>query len=73
MMSDGNGNKTANAMQFIMELEGKVRTLTEEKESYRKAFLAAITYRSKSFWLGWIGGSVVSIIMGIGGWGIWGR
>jgi hypothetical protein len=59
------GDKGGNVMQLIMDLEGKVREKNEEIAGLRKTVIKLVGYKivsSHMFWLGWIIGTVGSLI-----------
>jgi hypothetical protein len=62
------GNKAANAMQLIMELEGRVRGLIEERDQAIHKYWGALlgtTGRSVVFWWGYGIGLVSVFVVGL--------
>lgn len=58
------GDRGANAMQLIMDLEGKVRRLTDERDEARHRYWLALTVKGTGFWWGYGVGVVVACIVG---------
>ena len=58
------GDKGVNVMQLIMELEGKVRALTDERDMAIRKYCGAITYNNPGFWWGYGIGTVSMFIAG---------
>ena len=56
------GDKGVNVMQLIMELEGKVRALTDERDTAVHKYWLALTYKGGGFWWGY-GVALVSVLV----------
>jgi hypothetical protein len=66
------GNKAENVMQLIMDLEGRVRVITAERDEMMEGrnwaihkYWLALTYKGAGFWWGYGVGTVSMFVVGL--------